>query len=217
MLNDIAGNRQISRTERVAMVRRLIERRPVGQAGLDEALSLAALEPGDDEAVLIMLEVGADPHGPDHLLASPCFGYMRRHRPGIEAVIDALIAAGLDPDDEDENGFRPLFTALGPDTFGPGYQESDGYNRPAALALIRHGVTVNLRYPATDTPPLHGDPVVGYTPLHLAAQAGDGPVVAALLDAGADPDARTPDGRTALDLASAALAARTSTDADRLG
>lgn len=41
----------------------------------------------------------------------------------------------------------------------------------------------------------------GWTPLHLAVVAGRGPVVAALVDAGADPTARTEDGRTPLLLA----------------
>ena len=37
---------------------------------------------------------------------------------------------------------------------------------------------------------LHPRPGTGTTPLHLAATAGSAPLVAALLDAGADPDAR---------------------------
>ncbi|MCZ2838744.1 ankyrin repeat domain-containing protein [Modestobacter sp. VKM Ac-2985] len=41
----------------------------------------------------------------------------------------------------------------------------------------------------------------GWTPLHLAVAAGHAPIVTALVEAGADPTARTEDGRTPLHLA----------------
>jgi ankyrin repeat protein len=191
----------------------LVERRSLTQHDLDSGLWYAAFAPTDAEGVKALLEAGASLHGDRLLLASVCFGHRIDHDAGVEAVIDALIDAGLDPNDQDENGFTPLLTALGPDTFGLGYQESDGYNRPAALALVRRGAEVNIRYPETDVRSLEDVVVVGFTPLHLAARVGDGQVVRALLDAGADPTAQTPGGRTALELARAQLEAMTGPDA----
>ena len=55
----------------------------------------------------------------------------------------------------------------------------------------------------------------GLAALHAAALAGGGSVVEALLDAGVDTSALTPDGRTALDLARASLAESTGESAWR--
>lgn len=208
-LSGIACASEVERSERVAMLNVLVERRSLTQHDLDNGLWHAAFDPADSEGVHALLEAGASLHGDLPLLASVCFGHQTEHDAGVEAVVDALIDAGLDPNDQDENGFRPLLTALGPDTFGPGYQESDGYNRPAALALVRRGAEVNIRYPDTEVQSIEDVVVVGFTPLHLAARVGDGDVVRALLDAGADPTAQTPGGQTARDLAQAELEAMT--------
>ncbi len=187
------------------MITLLVERMHLSRQNLGRGLWLAAFDGGDEEAVRALLEAGAGIDDVPRLLASPCFGHQPDDDAGVEAVIEVLLDAGLDPNDEDEHGFRPLLTALGPDTFGPGYQESDGCNRPAALALIRRGADVNIRYPDTEIASLEGVNASGFTPLHLAARVGDPVLIRALLDAGADPSARTPDGRTAFDLAVGAL------------
>lgn len=208
-LSGIACASTVERSERVAMIALLQERRGLTRADLTRALRHAAYEAKDAEGVLALIEAGADLSDRPSVLAAACFGHRTDHDAGTEAVIDALIDAGLDADDRDENGFSPLLTALGPDTYGPGYQESDGANRPAALALIRRGADVDIRYPETGISSLERVVVAGFTPLHLAARIGDGELVRALLDAGADPSARTPAGDRALDLAAAALGSLT--------
>lgn len=55
--------------------------------------------------------------------------------------------------------------------------------------LLRYGARVDVSSQA------------GYTPLHIAAQNGDGEIVGILLDAGASPNAVTVDGQTALAIA----------------
>lgn len=52
-----------------------------------------------------------------------------------------------DPDETDELGYRPLHAALAPDTYAPGYQESDGFNLAASLALIERGAVDRHRVP----------------------------------------------------------------------
>jgi cytohesin len=217
-LAEIAGNTSVDRHERTTMVHRCIEARSMTAVPLDSALAHASFR-HDPDAVSVLLEVGADPHrARPHLLGWTCFGVGGRaslvpnpfddddaldeiDKAGVERVIEMLVAAGLDPDDEDARGFRALHTALAPDTYAPGNQSSDGYNGRAALALIRCGAEIDLTYPATDVVPADGQEVDGLAPLHFAAREGDFLVVQALLDAGADPEARTPGGQRALDLA----------------
>lgn len=200
VLAGVAGAWKVDRAERVRMIRRLVEARDLSQVDLDRALYRT-----NSEGIVTLCEAGADLSSAPFLLGVACFDSMWVDLPGIGREIEAVIALGFDPNEKDENGFCPILTAVGPDTFGPGFEESDGYSRPAALALIRAGVDLDVVYPPTDIEPLEDVDVVGFTPLLIIAMYGDGVVVKAMLDAGADPAARTPDGRTALDLAVAAL------------
>lgn len=201
VLASIAGDGKVDRTERVAMLRRLIEARQIDKADVDESLDFTSTN-----GLSALLEIGADPHADRYLLGGRCSGGMEQDHAATERFIDVLIDAGLDPNDQDEHGFRPLLQAVSPEAGGSGYQWSEGYSRPAALALIRRGADVNIVYPSTDIEPLEGGDLTGFTPLHLAARAGDGVVVEAMLDAGADPLALIPDGRSALDLLEEAVA-----------
>ena len=193
---------------RTAMLRRVIEARSIAPEQVAKALRSEVFR-SQPAGVQALLAADADPHSQPRLLAAVCFGAQDPSDDASdpERVVGLLVEAGLDPDDEDERGFRPLLTALSPDTFGPEYQESDGYNGSAALGLIRHGAEVNLVYPATEIEQLEPPKVAGWTPLLVAAHFGDGPVVEALLVAGADPRVTTPQGSTAVDLAQAGLAA----------
>jgi len=160
-----------------------------------------------------LLGLRADPRGTPRLLGAACFGCSYEPSSGLEQVIDLLVGAGLDPNDEDENGFRPLHTALSPDNYGPGYQESDGFNAPASLALIRNGASTDIVFHDAPTLPLEKRWGAGFTGLHAAALHGSSEVVIAMLADGVDPSVRSADGRTALDLARSALAELTGPDA----
>ncbi len=116
---------------------------------------------------------GADVRAEPSPLGAVCFTCYEERHPAIEKVVDLLIAAGADPNDRDPNGYQPLRTALSPDTYAPGYQESDGFNAAAAVALIRNGASIDIMFTES-----------GYRPLHAAAVAGSDVVVDALLAGG---------------------------------
>jgi ankyrin repeat protein len=82
---------------------------------------------------------------------------------------------------------------------------ADGRSAELTRFLIGHGADVNVRALANDWPSqMTGEPrnqyrpTGGMTPLLYAARSGCKDCVAALLDAGADPDRPTPDGVTPL-------------------
>ena len=181
--------------ERVAMLELLVDNGVDLNAPTPSGtpLSGAALA-GDSEAVEALLAAGADPRGPGNPMAMVCFSGSEARAEGIERTVHLLVDAGLDPDDVDEHGYRPLHAALSPDAYGPGYQESDGFNLAAAVALLDRGASLDLEFPAT-----------GYRPLHAAAAAGSDELVARLLAEGEDLTARAAGGETALDVARAHL------------
>jgi ankyrin repeat protein len=77
---------------------------------------------------------------------------------------------------------------------------------PRLAALVEAGDAETVRTAVTDAPHLLGGTVErdgddGWTPLHLAAAAGRAEVVRLLVEAGADPSARTEHGRTPLHVA----------------
>lgn len=191
VVESVARNAVVAVEERVEMLQAL---RAAG-ADLDQATDgatplFSAAMNAEDEAVEALLVAGADPFRAPTGLRGVCFSAVTGPHPGVERVIDLLIAAGLDPDEPDEHEFRPLHAALAPNTYGPGYAASDGFNELAALALIRHGVSIDIEYPGT-----------GFRPLHAAAAAGCSTVVIALLQAGASPIEAAADGRTPVDIA----------------
>jgi ankyrin repeat protein len=187
----VARNGKAAIDERVAMLNVLVSngvdldaRTPRTTAMFGPAMN------GDFEAVQVLLAAGADPRVEPRAMAAACFlGFDDRHE-RIEATIAVLIEAGIDPNETDEHGYRPLHAALAPDTYGPGYQESDGFSLPAAIALIEHGASIDIEYPDT-----------GYRPLHAAAAAGSDALVEELLRLGADPTVLTMDGESPTDIA----------------
>lgn len=175
--------------ERIAMLRLLVEAGVDLDSAGNSALYGAAMA-ADPSAVEALLAAGADPRTEPTPMGAVCFICVDTRNEQVERVIEILVDAGIDPDDENAAGYRPLHTALLPDTYGPGYQESDGFNAAAAVALIRRGASIDITFPES-----------GYTPLHAAAAAGSDDVVEALLVAGADPSQRAFGGLTPLEIA----------------
>lgn len=190
-IGHVAANEDVPVAERVAMVGAL-QRAGAdinGRASRSSPLFGAALA-GDDQGVEVLLRAGADVFVRPTPLQALCFSASHEPDPRIEGILDLLIAAGLDPNGEDDAGLRPLHAALAPDRFGPGYEESDGFGEAAALALLRAGVDIDIV-----------DPRTGHRPLHAAAVAGSLRVIQALLKIGANANETTPDGQTPADLA----------------
>ena len=109
-------------------------------------------------------------------------GFTALHYPaffGGPGVAAALIDAGADLDAVSRNalGARPLHSAAA------------GRHIDVSRLLVERGADVNAAQ--------HG----GYVPLHQAAQHGDLELVELLLAAGAKPDVRLDDARTAADIA----------------
>ena len=102
-------------------------------------------------------------------------------------VIEALLAAGANPNVRDSNDWTPLHKAA-----------SEAEDADVIKALIEAGAELEAR--------TMGRPhsVGGITPLHIAVSSGANPVaIEALLAAGADPHARNVAGETPWDLAEA--------------
>ena len=100
---------------------------------------------------------------------TPLHAQVQRH------VLEALLAAGADPDASDSLGMTPLFYASDPEVI---------------VALVDAGASVDVR------------DVEGRTPLHGQAQWGIWPgAIEALLDAGVDPSVADIRGDLARDLA----------------
>ncbi|MDP9331812.1 MAG: ankyrin repeat domain-containing protein [Actinomycetota bacterium] len=187
----IASQRVASVAERVAMQRMLSD------AGVDLDRPSPSVTPlagaamlGVADAIEALLAAGANPHSEPNALGLACFSFSADRDPGIERTVDLLIAAGLDPNDVDDGGYTPLHAALSAGAFDAGYAESDGINVAAAVALIRHGASIDITFLET-----------GYRPLHAAAAGESAILVETLLDSGADPSERTPSGESPLDVA----------------
>ena len=145
---------------------------------------------GDDVGVEALLMAGADPQAQLSALGAACFLSFETRHPGVERVIDLVVGAGVDVDDEDEDGFRPFDAAVAPSTRGSGYRSSDGFSLAAAVALLENGASISRPCPGS-----------GYTPLHAAAAAASSALVELLLDKGASESVLAQDGSTPLDVA----------------
>ncbi|MEZ5411161.1 MAG: ankyrin repeat domain-containing protein [Acidimicrobiales bacterium] len=185
---EIAGNPDVPTDERVQMLRVLVDHggRLSGPEGSGGALEFAARS-ADPEAVALLLDAGADPRATPGLVAAACWG--PGGTPGSAAVIDLLVAAGGDVEVANEHGHRPLQLALQPYDEDLGTDVSAGFQPDAAIALLRHGASIDITVPD------------GRRPLHVAVAEREPEVVAALLAAGADPTEPDASGRSALVLA----------------
>lgn len=146
-------------------------------AALAEPLELGLLEAaavGDAERLSALLAAGSDtatrsPDGFTPLHYACYFGH--------EAAARVLLEAGADAEAVADNGtsLRPIHSATA--------------SKKSALVrlLLEHGVDPNTAQAG------------GYTALHSAAQHHDQDMMAALIAAGADPDAKADDGKVAAD------------------
>lgn len=190
---------------------------------------LDAVQKKDIAAVRAALASGASPDAamPNGLSALQLAVY-HRFTEGVEALLaagatpDVWAAAALG--DLARLRAAPDVASPGPDGFPPLHLAAHFGRVDAVIALLERGVHVDSLggAPLSNTA-LHaaaaggqaeaaaillafGAPVDvadgnGYLPLHVAAAAGAAPVVRALLAADADPQARSRDGKTALDYA----------------
>jgi ankyrin repeat protein len=197
IVREVAENTRVSVADRVTMLSLL------QTVGVDvnehedggTALARAAMN-GNADAVETLLTVGADPRVGGNPLGSACFSFSAGRDAEIERTIKLLVSAGIDKDETDTQGFRPIHAAVSDDRYGPGFAESDGINVAAIAALTELGADVDAPFPDN-----------GWRPLHAAAAQGRTKAVRILLDAGCDPRQRTPGGRSPLDLARAAAKA----------
>lgn len=142
-------------------------------------LVLAAMA-GDHESVAALLAKGANPNSTMSLLgAFPTSALTAAAVFNYPVVVQALLAGGADVNKGDQDGLTPLHWAV----------------------LAHHANMVGiLKEGSADLNPADR---YGYTPLHYAAAIdfGDAETVTALLKAGADPNAKEKEGKTALNLA----------------
>jgi hypothetical protein len=199
MIEGPAENDKASKRQRVQMLRMLVD------AGLDlDALAeipvtacyKAGAAPNPD-MLEALIAAGADPLKKPTALQGVCFIWKDDFDRRVERVVDICVGVGLDVNGPDPNGYLPIHAAVLYDSYGEGYASSDGTNVAAVAALIKHGAEVDVPLPRE-----------GWTPLHVAAYEGSARAVEVLLNAGADARRRTPDGRTALDLARDAVKRR---------
>ncbi|MGD8527788.1 MAG: quinoprotein dehydrogenase-associated putative ABC transporter substrate-binding protein [Methyloceanibacter sp.] len=189
----------------------------------DEELANALLS-GDEERIRFLVSKGADVNKPDLQGWTPMTASARQRR---NETIQLLAELGADPNKADSNGLTPLAAALmrdhvpsikalvelGADVEVPGQQ---GY-RPLALALAdqKYEAAKALMTGGADVTVASGE--LGLTPLMIVAaqtRPAEGAIflpgsvrptdiATALLDAGADIDAQSANGMTALMIAAA--------------
>ncbi len=146
---------------------------------------LAAVETGRRELARLLLEHGADPNAANRRGRTPLMEAALR---GDLELVAMLLEAGADPHRQDRWGETALFDAV----------------RAGHLAVVRRLLEAGADPDVANTRPGR-EPDSGYTPLMYAVtRAGIGTfgdweaMVALLLEAGADPNRRTPSGATAL-------------------
>jgi len=147
----------------------------------DQALMLAAAV-GHLEIVKVLLAADADPNAifaTNHDFGTAWMAAMNRCNKNWLEILDAMIAAGVKVNPKSDIYFSPL-----------GYAISKQKDTAMIEELLKRGGDVNIR-----------DSETGETLLIFATKYSSSEVVKALIDAGADLNARNNDGKTALTIA----------------
>lgn len=154
---------------------------PCGPNQICKPLALAASH-GNLEWVRMLLAAGADPNG--------------RNAYGDTAY---MVVGDVAPEGADLTAIRAYLLTHGTDPNQMNLHNASAFMGSSALGdivaldlCLRHGGRINEQAPKT-----------GFTPLMAAAQFGQSASVRWLMANGADPRLRTPDGRTASDVAAA--------------
>ena len=139
-------------------------------------LHMAAMASTSPEVIELLLAAGAQVNARSRSGGeTPLEAALRSEARRDAAVIEALLAAGADPNETDINDWTPL------------HQAASMGEEDLIKALIRYGADLDARN-GGGTLHLFG----GNTPLHVAVGGGAEPAaVAALLAAGSDVNART--------------------------
>ncbi len=181
-------------------------------------LSLAVLA-GRPDMVKLLLEKGADANRRNengYTALYYLYGSKNDSNADLSAIVSHLLHAGANIDGHDSDG-APLLASV--------YYDSYKAAQKATLVLLNHGASTAIKHKDSQASALHraamcyhphsvviealvaaGCPVNdknkrGLTALHFASEYGVSENIRALLDAGADPDARDNDLRTPADLA----------------
>lgn len=152
-------------------------------------LLIAVSYDGATEAARLLMEKGADVNARDKGGTSVLAQAAGSNNLEVARI---LIARGAQVNTVDEGGYTPLLIAAG------------NGDRSAAMVklLLEHGAQVNVKSGDTAEIVKNGPILIGHlTPLHVAAGQGNYETVEALLNAGADVNARDVRGATPLVLA----------------
>ena len=178
----------------------------------------------DSDMVAFLLKQGADPDGLDRDGWTPLLhAAFRNHVPSIEA----LVAGGADTEIAAPSGATPLATAImegmffaadalmdegaeldqpaGPEKLTPLMMIATQTLRQGRAARYQQGMSsVDLARRLIDGgADVNARSAKGVTPLMIAAAYDNPPLIGLLMQSGADPDLKTPNGDTALDIAKA--------------
>jgi ankyrin repeat protein len=120
-------------------------------------------------------------------------------------IVDLLLDAGANPNAANFRGYNPLLWVVRDSDYGIDLKSKDDIVK-IVKSLLAHGANPNfrLKQPPPGSVTITEIELQGATPLLLAAEVNNLDAIKALVDAGADPLAKTEKGTTALILASGA-------------